>query len=317
MAARATRSASRKARRAEEAVATGPLGALSHDELGVIFDGLADPLQPVVAVALSSTCMGMRTPLAAALKVLEEQHKRAVALCRRYDMSCAEMCREMKLDWKSFDRTVVFDVSCAATLGMILRRSSLPTLRELDLGNKNLGDAGVQALFEGLGPGSLPSLCDLSFDDSQVGPAGAEALAAAIRRGAMPKLEGLLLDNNPLGNQSLVALAPALQKLPLLGILSLWNTGIGDEAVTSLVSNLGKDAFKALEIIDLDHNKVTDKGCATLVSAIKAGALPSLTGVALSATGDDRLVQNPASEAAMKAVEQALEVNRQALEESQ
>jgi len=26
--------------------------ALSHDELGVIFDGLADPLQPVVAVAL-------------------------------------------------------------------------------------------------------------------------------------------------------------------------------------------------------------------------------------------------------------------------
>ena len=43
MAARATRSASRKARRTE-AVATGPLGALSHDELGVIVDGLVDPL---------------------------------------------------------------------------------------------------------------------------------------------------------------------------------------------------------------------------------------------------------------------------------
>ena len=27
--------------------------ALSHDELCVIFDGLADPLQPVVAVALA------------------------------------------------------------------------------------------------------------------------------------------------------------------------------------------------------------------------------------------------------------------------
>ena len=40
MAARATRSASRKAR-LTEAVATGPLGALSHDELGVIVDGLA------------------------------------------------------------------------------------------------------------------------------------------------------------------------------------------------------------------------------------------------------------------------------------
>ena len=65
------------------AVATGPLGALSHDELGVIFDGLADPLQPDVAVAFSSTCRGLRTPLQAALEVLQERHARAVALCRK------------------------------------------------------------------------------------------------------------------------------------------------------------------------------------------------------------------------------------------
>ena len=49
----ASRSASRATLHAE-AVATGPLGTLSHDELGVIFDGLADPLAPAVAVALSS-----------------------------------------------------------------------------------------------------------------------------------------------------------------------------------------------------------------------------------------------------------------------
>ena len=59
MAARATRSTSRAAR-LTEAVATGPLGALSHDELGVVFDGLADPLQPVVVVAFSSTELGER-----------------------------------------------------------------------------------------------------------------------------------------------------------------------------------------------------------------------------------------------------------------
>ena len=82
MAARATRSASRKARTAE-AVATGPLGALSHDELGVIFDGLSDPLQPVVAVAFSSTCLGLRTPLRAALEVLRQQHEKAKALCHK------------------------------------------------------------------------------------------------------------------------------------------------------------------------------------------------------------------------------------------
>ena len=70
------------AARLTEAVATGPLGALSHDELGVVFDGLANPLQPVIAVALSSTCVGLRTPLRAALEVLQAHHESAVALCR-------------------------------------------------------------------------------------------------------------------------------------------------------------------------------------------------------------------------------------------
>ena len=81
MAARATRSASRKVRGADEAVAAVATGSLSHDELGVIFDGLADPLQPVVAVALSSTCLGLRTPLRAALEVLQQRRAKAKELC--------------------------------------------------------------------------------------------------------------------------------------------------------------------------------------------------------------------------------------------
>ena len=73
MAARATRSASggnAAASSDNDDDSRSLLLALSHDELGVIFDGLADPLQPVVAVALSSTCLGLRTPLGAALEVL-------------------------------------------------------------------------------------------------------------------------------------------------------------------------------------------------------------------------------------------------------
>ena len=54
--------------------------ALSHDELGVVVDGLCDPLQPVVAVALSSTCKGLRTPLLAALEMLKQRHSRALVL---------------------------------------------------------------------------------------------------------------------------------------------------------------------------------------------------------------------------------------------
>ena len=37
--------------------------SLSHDEMGVILDGLADPLDPGVAEALCSTCKGLRNPL--------------------------------------------------------------------------------------------------------------------------------------------------------------------------------------------------------------------------------------------------------------
>jgi len=53
---------------------------ISHDELGVIFDGLADPWHPLYAVALSSTCKRLRTPMRAALEVLAEQHERAMKL---------------------------------------------------------------------------------------------------------------------------------------------------------------------------------------------------------------------------------------------
>ena len=175
MAARATRSASRKAR-LTEAVATGPLGALSHDELGVIVDGLADPLQPVVAVALSSTCLGLRTPLQAALEVLKERHARAVALCRKLGMSCAELRVAEELGWYSKGLTA----DDMATLAMILMTNGLPRLQELYLMGNSLGNAGMQALCEGLGHGAVTSLQTLYLGMNNIGPAGAEALAAAL-----------------------------------------------------------------------------------------------------------------------------------------
>jgi len=299
MAARATRSASRKARVAE-AVATGPLAALSHDELGVIFDGLADPVQPVVAVALSSTCLGLRTPLRAALEVLAEQHMRVINLCPRFGLTCAELREAVELDC-SHSRLTAAEV---ATLGMILRSNSLD-LSCLDLSCLELRDAGLQALCEGLDHGCVPSICSLSIQENRSGPAGAEALAAALRRGAMPKLEALYAHGNPIGNQGMTALAPALRKRPALAMLSCWEAGIGDEAVASLVDNLGKDEFKKLEELDLDYNDVTDVGCAKLVSAIKAGAMPCLRIVYLEE--NDKV-----SEEAYEALRDALAANEAA-----
>ena len=293
MAARATRSASRKAR-LTEAVATGPLGALSHDELGVIFDGLADPLQPVVAVALSSTCLGLRTPLRAALTVLKERHARVIVLCREVEMSCAGLRDAQRLDWSSKSLAA----GDMATLGMILRTTGLPRLRELRVQVNRFGTAGMQALCEGLGRGSALALRILSLSLNGIGPVGAEALAAALSRGAMAKLEELWLSNNPIGNQGVAALAAPLRKLPALKILTLICCKLDDDGVASLVANLGKDDFRQLERLWLANNKITDAGCATLSRALDDGVCPALQRLPL--------VSNPASEAAQQAVRDAL-----------
>ena len=52
----------------------------------------------------------------------------------------------------------------------------------------------------------------------------------------------------------MAALAPALKKLLALGTLDLGLNHIGDEGVASLLHNLGKDDFKALEHLYLDGN---------------------------------------------------------------
>ena len=306
-------------------MATGPLGALSHDELGVIFDGLADPLQPVVAVALSSTCLGLRTPLRAALEVLQQRRETAKALCRKLwtfgacgdddgatwgDVpmrSCTELIEAHELSGEGLT------IDNMVTLSMILQTNGLKSLQGLDISESS--GAGVQAFFEGLGRGATPSLCYLHLVANKIGPAGAEALAKAFRRGAMPKLEQLSLAKNPIGNEGLAALV-SLRKLPALKRLRLDKCDIGDEGVASLVAGLGKDDFKALEKLSLDGNQLTDKGCATLVAALNAGALPKVTSL-MRGSGRHSflsLEQDPiwenASDAACAAVKAALDARR-------
>ena len=314
MAARATRSASRKAR-CTEAVATGPLGALSHDELGVIVDGLADPLQPVVAVALSSTCLGLRTPLRAALEALKERHERAAALCRKLNanhtfrnMSCVEMRESVQLNFFLMKLTT----DDVATLAMLLCSGSLPRLHELTFGingtHNDLGSNLVPILCEGMGRGTAPLLRKLDLSYTSLDPAGAEAFAAALRRGALPMLEMLKVGINPnIGAQGIAALAPQLRKLPYLKELSLVSCELGDDAVASLVDNLGKDDFKALEELIFYRNKLTNKACATLTAAINAGGLPKLVDAPcflVSINGDE--AKGLASVAAVQAVKDAL-----------
>jgi len=279
--ARATRSASGAASSDDDALRCLLL-ALSHDELGVIVDGLADPLRPVVAVALSSTCLGLRTPLHEALEVLKQRHEKAEALCfeARFFfagppigccMTCADLRDAHELDWQ-FKGLTAEDL---ATLGMILRTNGLPMLRRLRLDGNVFGHEGMQALFEGLGRGAAPSLCYLDCGDNQFGPTGAEALAAALSRGTLRTLEQLDCSFNCIGDEGIAALAAPLRKLPALKKL-LVDCG-GPEGVASFVAGLGKDDFKALTHFSIRFGaNSSDKAYAMLTSALDQAAMPTL-----------------------------------------
>ena len=278
---------------------------LSHDELGVIVDGLANPLQPVVAVAFSTTCKGLLTPLRAAREMLQQQHEKAAALCRKITPfwkppnSCAQV-RDAKVLSLDFRQTV-FTTDDMATLGMILRTNGMQMLQDLDFWNAgcDTGQGLLLALCEELGPGAAPSLRNLWICFSLGLADAADAIAAALSRGAMPGLEELDLFASSLGNRGLAALAKPLRKLPALKKLMLGRCKLGDEGVASLMANLGKDDFKELNELwlgadeaALDDNKLTDKSCDTLISALDDGAMPKLKRVVLTdyLANDGRLV---------------------------
>ena len=77
---------------------------------------------------------------------------------------------------------------------------------------------------------------------------------------------------------------------------------MGCEGVASLVADLRKDDLKALNILDLERNKLADVGCATLVAALKAGVLPVIDRF----SGGGMRISEHASEAALDAVNDAL-----------
>jgi len=283
MAARVTRVASG----GDDDASRSHLLELSHDGLGVIFDGLADPLEPVVAVALSSTCLGLRTPLRVALEVLKERHEKAKALCRTIwlvggrrisNLSCAGLAEAEELECYSGQASAVrLTANDFATLGMLLPKW-LPRLLKLTIygAGCEIGDTDIHALFQGLDRGAASSLRYLNLGNNPIGPAGASTFAAAINRGGLPMLETLYLHKCVIGEQGIAALTSPLRKLPALKKLALENCKIGDEGVASLVANLGKDDFMKLEVLMLSNSALTEAGGRLLVSAVHGVGLPSL-----------------------------------------
>ena len=218
-----------------------------------------------------------------------------MGLCRKVNTSCAELRDAENLGWRQNGLTA----DDVATLAMILQINRLPRLQRLRLSDNGFGD-GHAGVVRGPRPHILA--LPLGLGNNNFGPAGAEALGAALCRGALPNLVPAAF--NPIGNQGAATLAAPLRKLPTLKRLLLTRCEIGDKGLASLVANLGKDDFKALETLFLGDNQITDAGMTTLVAVLDAGRLPRL--VCDQAFGRFFVQHNRASASAVQAVEDAL-----------
>ena len=286
------------------------LAALDQDAQRIVFVGLCNPLEPWVAVNLSSASRELRGATQALQQQLRVDHEATAALCRKTGMQNCKELREAKVvDWDDKGLTAA-ELALLGTLGSVL--PALAKLCFIDNGlffNDSPGAAGldgVQRLADGLGAGALPAVTRLHIGYMHVGDAGAEALAAALGRGALPRLEILALTGAGISDAALVALAPALRRLPALERLRLGGNPFGDEGLAALLAPPPPagtppppaGGLKKLKDLNLSYTQITDAGCAALASALNSGVLPALETLGLHRT--------LASTAAIDAVSEAL-----------
>ena len=278
------------------------LSKLSADEHGIILGQLCNALEPRLTVYFSSASSGLRLLLTPALlQQLRADHEVAAVLCRKMGTSCKELreARKVQLVDKGLSAA---DLATLGTLGSVL-----PALETLVLVESSVsaGHDGVQRLAERLSVGALPAMTFLAFGCMRVGDAGASALAAALCRGALPRLMELSLTDADIGDAGLVALAPALRRRPALVHLDFKGNPFGDEGLAALLAPpppagalpTTTGGLKKLTMLDLEDTKVSDAGCATVISALDSGALPALMALDLDGI--------PASAAAKEAVQAA------------
>ena len=256
------------------------LCALNDDALGMISDGLCNPLEPNIIVAFSSANKGLRALNQVLLQQLKADREVAAALCRRMGMgSCGELREAKDVHWEG-NGLCAADMATLGTLVPVL--PLLVSLRLRESSDAACAD-GVQQLMTKVR--TLPALDELALSVMPVGDAGAYALAHTLGRGALPRLRVLELFEADIGDAGFLVLAPALRELPGLEVLGLVANPFGDEGLAALVAPppppagtppLPAGGLKKLKMLQIWDTEVTDAGCATLVAALDSGTLPAL-----------------------------------------
>ena len=265
---------------------TGPLGALSHDEVGVVVQALADPLEAHIAVALASTCCGLRAPTAEMLAELKRQAIAVRQLCERLNCNFSSLRGVTKIS--------VLEGHCEI-VGKLLGNDCLTELEEIFMcyNHSAAADDSLTRVFAGLTSGALPKLRRLALGCSGISNAGASVLAAAFRRGAMPNLKTLDLGINHMTSAGLVALVPSLPSLTTLGVDT---NRIDDQGLANFLVVPPTGVLASLRRLYLSGNgELSDAGLNALIDGLDAGALPALVCCNLRDTG-----ASPATHARMR-----------------
>ena len=255
------------------------LSKLSGDEQGIILGHVWNPLEPRLAVYLSSANKELRLLLTPALRQqLRADHTAAAALFRKVGSPSCKELREAKVVHCFGKCLSAADMTTLGTLGLVLPALESLAIGEFSVGVGAAGHDGVQRLAEGLVAGALPAVRFAFFNTVYMGDAGASAFAAALDQGALPRLERLNLINTAIGDAALVALAPALRRRPALELNFRCNP-LGDEGLAALVAPPlppPTGGLHELKTLELSHTKVSDAGCTALATALHSGALPAL-----------------------------------------
>ena len=160
--------------------------------------------------------------------------------------------------------------------------ASLPHLHSLSLAGCTLGAAGAERLAETLSKNTQLRHLDLS--QNQIGDAGAQALAHHLLGGQAPlPLESLLLNDNRIGPVGGQALAASLERPPgapaegSLRRLSLARNDLGDATAPDLASAIR--SHPALKELDLEKTGLSAAGTGPVIQALDH--LPSLQALSL------------------------------------
>eukprot|EP00964_Phaeocystis_antarctica_P128317 scaffold92091_cov69-Phaeocystis_antarctica.AAC.1 len=264
---------------------------LGGDVLGLILEGLRNPLDPRAAVSLGSVSRRLRALTQELRRQLRADHESVAELCLctiwchscgghrltemsgSVPMSCKELHEAKTASfrfeistwserWERWERRSACPaqgtLATLGTLGLVL-----PALEELlltEYHNREL---------------LLEYHCLEAFQMEHRPPHdGVQQLAVGLNAGALPALTTLIASCMHVGDAGASALGAALGRgaLPRLKSLTLQAAAIGDAGLVALAPALW--GLPALEELGLQHNPLSDEGLAALVAPPPpAGAL--------------------------------------------